>query len=352
MKKIAVVAGDELCSFSHTTRHNGLAGIETFFTYLAEELSRIGVDVYAYTDTSIHGQIDVSPTLHWNSILALSETSSAYDAAFVFGNILGAAELRTRTSKYYYIPTGFTRPDKHVAQIALADKLVCLSNWQAELLAGLAPVHGGKILVASKCVEGSTDEDCERVPGTVLVTCATYRLGRILDAWKLVNQVVPSAVLYLYSSFVRWGYTVSDNGSKLQELYDYMQSLQGIGVVNCVHDSPVNLRNFSKKCDVFVETPVLKSSCSAGLLAAMSAGVLPIVSSHSAYLETVLDNVTGWRVPCYDVNEDAYVRRLADAIVMAVAAPEQSKISLRQSCKSYAKLHLKQKVVQEIYQSI
>lgn len=335
--KIAMLYPNAPKFLLNTHDEQGLGGSESGFTRTVQYLSRRGHEVYVFNQSPLPAPIEYAPNLHWLDISSF-KPREPYDVVYSLRHREPfQSDVNAKLKVLFLADTESHGLGDDVKQGRI-NLVMSVSHWQKEKIQSEEGIPNDYWIVTSNGVDGKQySDDVKRAPGRCLFTATPERgLANLLDVWPRIRQEVPDATLHLYSSFIGWGHTRSENEQMLYDLYYRISNMADQGVVNYQHAKPSELATAQLEATAYLYPSDFYETCCMSVLESMYRGTIPVVTGRAGLLEKVVPNVTGFTVPPYGGDTARYQKVFVDRAVDVLTMDPIARHRMSMNCRSFA----------------
>ena len=310
-----------------------LGGSQSALCYLAEELARLGYEVYLVNNSTTKGvsrgvtccPLNATPARLWQS-LDVAVLQNAVQPALDLRGLLGPqTRLVVWTQHAHDQPAVQPIADPRVQ--AVLDAVVLVSNWQRQAYEQyLKLVHCPRQVLQNAAgprffeLAAEPDPSTEPRPPVLAYTSTPFRgLDVLLDVFPEIRRRVPGCRLRVYSSMRVYQVPAHKDDARHGPLYDRCRATEGVEYVGSVVQSELadELRGASVLAypNTFPET-----SCIA-VIEALAAGCQVVTSDLGALGETAAGFAT---LVSPRLTGDAYRGAFTTAVCRALRAAAEN----------------------------
>lgn len=240
----------------------GLGGTEGFIVQVARELA-MGHDVTVYNRSPVEMP---SNRIFWTNIRRF-EPQEDRDILISF-RMREVFEENPKGFKVIILADTESVGLGDQVREGKVDLVMFVSQWQKDKIATEEGIPEENCMVASNGIRLSefANDKFEKVPGMCIHTSTPERgLAELLDIWPKLQVMIPGdqATLHLFSSFYGWGMSEEQNWEWCRDTYGLAERLnaEGRNVVNHIHVSAPELREFQLQSQLFLYPTRFKETC-------------------------------------------------------------------------------------------
>jgi glycosyltransferase involved in cell wall biosynthesis len=313
-----------------------LGGTQSALVYLARELQALGHEVHVFCNCKEKAGIFEGVTYHNVPELArfarqnpLDFFISCADESALKLGIPSKHALWWSHNDYCFLWDEMPDLRAKTAEILATktDKLLAVSQWQAEKLAELFHLPISHFFITGNAIHAPyfESEPTPATPPRLLYTSVPDRgLDLLLAFFPEIQAQVPEAELHIYSSFTVWGKSQEWNDTQAGPLYEKARALPGVFLHDPLPHAALAQTLLQGSLMLYpnhAAEPLSSSgfwaetSCIAAI-EAQAAGLPVISSARGALPETIVDGQTGILIPGDPLSEEYRSAFVAETIAL------------------------------------
>lgn len=336
--KIAMMYWNNPPFLLNTHEKVGLGGSENCFINTVKGLIKLGHEVHVFNKYE-GPTIDYGNRLKWSNENDFDQ-NEYFDVVFSLRHREPFQKLKMNTKlKVLFLAdtesVGLSE-DVRKGNIHL---VMAVSNWQKEKIAKEESLHEDYWYVTSNGFDDSLPGtyDTEKIPGKCIFTATPERgLSNLIAMWPEIKQRVPHASLHLFSSTLGWGMDDATNQGMWGDLYNQVESMKHLDVVNHKHANALELRKELASSEFYLNPSNFYETCCMSILEAMGVGTIPIATGRAAILEKIVHAITGIIIPAYGAETERYRKMFVDSTCTLLLESSGIKRQFVTNCQRYA----------------
>lgn len=264
----------------------GIAGSEEAVIYMADELVKLGHQVWVFGDPP-KGSRHQAPSANPRYVPIGTAASGKFDAAISWRQPYMANALKQTASKVYLWPHDTFHGPISKEEVEAFDGIFWLSEWQRAQWAesqkafeGFTPIFGNG-LILEQFERGKARENPH-----ALIYGSNYARGlvHLLDIWPLIKYKYPKATLDIYYGWQHWGLLTQ---AQERDLRTKVSALKYLGVTDHGKVGHKELAEAFERASIWAYPCTAPETFCITALKAQLAGAIPVVLEGSALKETV-----------------------------------------------------------------